>query len=160
MISVICIWVFVMIICISAFQQQRNIGQQCTSSPPTTHQCEGPPLMRGGPSCKVGRGQFPHSIKLTSPPPLQPHVNTVVTAMTGTTTALLLFSSPLCRTHCMQCIHLSMYNAAIVLFHCFLGQYHAILLSLLSCKAFRHFCIKETKEKDMKTSHRDTLDGR
>ena len=46
-----------------------------------THRCEGPPLVRGGPSCKVGRGQFPHSIKLTSSPPLQPHVNTVVTAM-------------------------------------------------------------------------------
>ena len=24
-----------------------------------THRCEGPPLMRGGPSCKVCRGQFP-----------------------------------------------------------------------------------------------------
>ena len=64
-----------------------NPSHWWVSSPPcsrrATHRCEGPPLVRGGPSCKVCRGQFPHSIKLTSSPPspLQPHVNTVITAM-------------------------------------------------------------------------------
>ena len=64
----------------------RRATHQCEGSNPSHWWVSSPPCSRrathrGGPSCKVGRGQFPHSIKLTSSPPLQPHVNTVVTAM-------------------------------------------------------------------------------